>query len=380
MAKRNRIAKLWTVVLTCLALLTLALAGEQLYSRPLLSLVVGAIHGGGLPARMWIPGDELHRARLVKRVRPRTLAANFAAAPLTTPPPIEFLGAENYLAGDSVPFWNASLPFLFFKTENNCSLTVYTDDPANMTIGLRQTNYQDVLHAQAGLTTTGDVWPNGCLNSRLGVPSGNGIVEKTAGGIYYGAVAISYGMFGSTTSITVGIGNSAGDALESSPTSYTTPGMPATLTSVDLNGDGNPDLVVVSADTNTMAAIVSVFLGNGDGTYQTRTDYTTQLITGSVTVADVNKDGHPDLILVGQPSSGNPADPAVQVLLNNGNGTFGPAINGPALPDSMGASAAVADFNQDGNMDIATNDGHILLGDGKGDFTLMAGSQFVAAD
>src|SRR5271166_2168221 len=293
MAKRNRIAKLWTVVLTCFALLTLALAGEQIYSRPLLSLVVGAIHGGSLPARMWIPSDGLHPARTVWRVRPAAGAADSAVDPLVTPSPIEFLGAETYVAGESAPFWSASLPFLFFKTENNCSLTVYTDDPANMTIGELQTNYQDVLHEQAGLITTGDVWPNGCLNSRLGIPSGNGIVEKTAGGIYYGAVAITYGMFGSTNSITVGIGNSAGDALESSPTSYTTPGMPATLTSVDLNGDGNPDLVVVSADTNTAAAIVSVFLGNGDGTYQTRTDYTTQLITGSVTVAhvnDVNKD------------------------------------------------------------------------------------------
>ncbi len=49
--------------------------------------------------------------------------------------------------------------------------------------------------------------------------------------------------------------------------------MPATLTSVDVNGDGKPDLVVVSNDTDTSAAIVSVFLGNGDGTYLGRTDY-----------------------------------------------------------------------------------------------------------
>ncbi len=51
-----------------------------------------------------------------------------------------------------------------------------------MSIGPVLKNYQDVLHQQAGLTTTGDVWPSGCLNSRLGVPSGNGIIEKTAGG------------------------------------------------------------------------------------------------------------------------------------------------------------------------------------------------------
>ena len=380
MGKRGWIAKFWTILLISLALLTLALAGEQLYSRPLLSLVIGAIHGGSLPARMWIPSDGFHAARPVKRMRPRTFAADSESAPLTAPAPIEFLGAESYLAGEDVPFWNSSLPFLFFKTESNCSLTVYTDDAADMSIGPVLTNYQDVLHQQAGLTTTGDVWPNGCLNSRLGVPSGNGIVEKTAGGIYYGAAAITYGMFGSSTSITVGIANSGTTAL-ASMTSLTTPGMPATLTSVDVNGDGKPDLIVVSNDTDTAAAIVSVFLGNGDGTYQPRTDYTTSLDTGYVTVADVNKDGHPDLIVAGFPLSGSASDPAVEVFLNNGGstGTFGTAINGPALPDFTAQAAAVADFNKDGNPDIATNDGHILLGDGTGHFSLMAGSQFVAA-
>src|SRR5271154_672876 len=381
MGKRGWIAKLWTVVLIALALLMLALAGEQLYTRPLLSLVISAIHGGSLPARMWIPSDGFHAARPVKRVRPRTFAADSESAPLTAPAPVEFLGAESYLAGEDVPFWNASLPFLFFKTESNCRLTVYTDDAADMSIGPVLTNYQNVLHQQAGLTTTGDVWPHGCLNSRLGVPSGNGIIEKTADGIYYGATAITYGLFGSSTSITVGIANSEAPALESPPTALTTPGMPATLASVDVNGDGKPDLIVVSNDTDTAAAIVSVFLGNGDGTYQPRTDYTTQLDSGYVTVADVNKDGHPDLIVAGFPLSGSASDPAVQVFLNNGtnNGTFGTAINGPALPDFTAQAAAVADFNKDGNPDIATNDGHILLGDGTGHFSLMAGSQFVAA-
>jgi len=380
MGKRGRIAKFWTILLISLALLTLALAGVQLYSRPLLSLVISAIHGGSLPARMWIPSDRSNAARPVKRMRPRNFAADSESAPLTAPAPIEFLGAETYLAGESVPFWDSSLPFLFFKTESNCSLTVYTDDAADMSIGPVLKNYQDVLHQQAGLTTTGDVWPNGCLNSRLGVPSGNGIIEKTGGGIYYGATAITYGLFGSSTSITVGIANSGTTALAST-TSLTTPGMPATLTSVDVNGDGKPDLIVVSNDTDTAAAIVSVFLGNGDGTYQPRTDYTTQLDTGAVTVADVNKDGHPDLIVAGFPLSGSASDPAVEVFLNNGGstGTFGTAINGPALPDFTAQNAAVADFNKDGNPDIATNDGHILLGDGTGHFTLMAGTQFPAA-
>lgn len=52
---KKRIAKFWTIVLVGLAFLMVALAGEQLYSRPLLSLLVQEFHGGSLPARMWIP-------------------------------------------------------------------------------------------------------------------------------------------------------------------------------------------------------------------------------------------------------------------------------------------------------------------------------------
>ena len=67
------------------------------------------------------------------------------------------------------------------------------------------------------------------------------------------------------------------------------------------------------------------------------------------------------------------------MFLNKGDGTFGAAINGPALPDFQAHSAVVANFNKDNNPDIATNDGHILLGEGTGHFSLMAGSQFIGA-
>ena len=93
-------------------------------------------------------------------------------------------------------------------------------------------------------TTTGDRWPSGCINSRLGVPSGNGILEKNAQGDFYGALAIGYGTFGSTNSITVGLATNGALGLTSMPTQYPVPAYPGSLTSVDLNGDGNPDLVV----------------------------------------------------------------------------------------------------------------------------------------
>ena len=74
-------AKLWTVVLVGLGLFTLLLAGENLYSRPLLSLFVYAIHGGSLPPRMWIPANASHSAIKVKRIRTKTARADVGVAP-----------------------------------------------------------------------------------------------------------------------------------------------------------------------------------------------------------------------------------------------------------------------------------------------------------
>jgi hypothetical protein len=81
----------------------------------------------------------------------------------------------------------------------------------------------------------------------------------------------------------------------------------------DLNNDGKADLVYVSG-----ANQVSVRLNNGDGTFQPAVNYTVGRLIGSVTVMDVNGDGNPDLLV---PS---PYDGVVKVLLGNGDGSFHP--------------------------------------------------------
>jgi VCBS repeat protein len=40
---------------------------------------------------------------------------------------------------------------------------------------------------------------------------------------------------------------------------------------------------------------VSVYLGNGDGTFQSKVDYTTTSNTWGIAAADVNGDGIPDI-------------------------------------------------------------------------------------
>ncbi|MGA9040779.1 MAG: FG-GAP-like repeat-containing protein [Terriglobales bacterium] len=178
-----------------------------------------------------------------------------------------------------------------------------------------------------------------------------------------------------------GIGTlDAGDPILVAPLVYGSGGyIPSSVWIADLNHDGKLDLVVANACNSVDECgqgNVSVLLGNGDGTFQTAVAYNAGSTPSSVTVADVNRDGKPDLI-VSDNGGGNNGDGAVAILLGNGDGTFQP----PVTYDAGGcytSSVAVADLNRDGKLDIvldspacATNyDGivGVLLGKGDGTF------------
>ena len=125
-----------------------------------------------------------------------------------------------------------------------------------------------------------------------------------------------------------------------------------------LNGDGNADLVTSSAFE------VEVLLGDGAGGFADPVpiEVTGLLQGGSVVLADVNGDGHLDILA---------AAGSVVVLLGNGDGTFGPPISTTTV-DGVGQLVA-GDWNGDGHTDIAVNANGgnsvlILLGDGTGQF------------
>jgi hypothetical protein len=161
------------------------------------------------------------------------------------------------------------------------------------------------------------------------------------------------------TGISVLLGN--GDGTFRTPVIYSTlntyPGG-LSLAIGDVNEDGRLDLVVVSGyygDPQSMS-VVNVFLGNGDGTFQAATEFTSSAGYGasSVLIKDVNGDGHPDLIWADGCQTYNciaGSNGGVSVLLGNGDGTFQSQV----VYDSggvRGQSIALADMNGDGYLDL----------------------------
>jgi hypothetical protein len=144
--------------------------------------------------------------------------------------------------------------------------------------------------------------------------------------------------------------------------SFGNPSEPWMLVAADLNQDGILDLV-----TSDLNGEISVFLGNGDGTFQSERDYvvgSTHDDVVSVAAVDVNGDGKLDLVACITETA------QIVVMLGRGDGTF----NAPSYystNDTNPNGMVVGDFNSDGNLDIAVIDGgtiRTLLGNGDGSF------------
>jgi FG-GAP-like repeat/FG-GAP repeat len=144
---------------------------------------------------------------------------------------------------------------------------------------------------------------------------------------------------------------------------YATASNPSSVTTADVNGDGKPDLIVANIGDGGEGS-VSVLLNDGSGGFSAATNYAAGLPSLSVTTADVNGDGKPDIIVANQGSND------VSVLLNDSSGGFGAPTFYAAGEDPL--SITTADVNGDGRPDIIVanqnGDVSVLLNNGSGGY------------
>ncbi|HET6879384.1 MAG TPA: FG-GAP-like repeat-containing protein [Pirellulales bacterium] len=149
------------------------------------------------------------------------------------------------------------------------------------------------------------------------------------------------------------------------------------IVAADLNHDGKLDLEVINSGH------LDVLLGHGDGAFAAPVTYNLSLEVNTLAAGDVNGDGKTDLVLTGLTSD---LSYAVETFLGNGDGTLQAPItttfgqySGPVGyafdPDTI----ALGDFNGDGKLDLvaaAGIDQRVLLSLGNGDGTFQSPVSF----
>lgn len=140
---------------------------------------------------------------------------------------------------------------------------------------------------------------------------------------------------------------------------------PVAVTSGDLNSDHVPDLVVALRNDK-----IKVFLGTGTGEFQHGAQYEYGDTPTSVALADLNGDGKLDLAV----TNGGPMSNAISIWIGNGDGTFRGPTDYRSGKRPLGVS--FADFNDDRVQDMLVINGErdsFTTFLGKGDATFQAG-------
>ncbi len=139
--------------------------------------------------------------------------------------------------------------------------------------------------------------------------------------------------------------------------------IPAGITTTDFDRDGDQDIVITSVTGKNMV----LFEGNGFGVFtQTSTITLSNMSPHRVSAGDFDGDGDPDFVF------SDIANNQIVFLLNEGNASF-KLLNQVGVGQSPGDLVS-EDFNRDGLLDVAVlneddNEITILLGNGSGGFS-----------
>jgi hypothetical protein len=144
---------------------------------------------------------------------------------------------------------------------------------------------------------------------------------------------------------------------------------PGPVMLADVNHDGHLDILVANVDSETL----TVLLGDGKGHFvdATGASIATGKAPNDIAVGDFNGDGNLDLVIA------NTGTPYLTILLGDGKGGFKPSPHSPFATTSRPHVHGVAagDFNGDGKLDVVTDswgNNQILMfaGDGAGNLNL----------
>lgn len=179
-----------------------------------------------------------------------------------------------------------------------------------------------------------------------------------------------------------------GDGTFQPMVQYPVAGATQHLAAGDFNSDGRIDLVATISSPQISLALLP---GNGDGTFNAPIHFpnTSGFDSPDVVATDLNNDGKLDVVIMHSIACFTApcvAAEVITVMLGNGDGTF--QSRELAAPQHMHAMEA-GDFNRDGIKDIAIGSEntkfHILLGVGDGTFvrqpemTLVPGGDLFSA-
>lgn len=175
------------------------------------------------------------------------------------------------------------------------------------------------------------------------------------------AVENHTGPFGESTGmVSILLGN--GDGTFQPPVTYALGTDPVSLLAGDFAGNGRDDLAVANQD-NDNPGTISVLLSNPDGTFQPGVTYAVSSEPIALVTGDFTDNDRLDLAV--------DDNAGIQLLLGNGDGTFQPAKTvGPGIE---GPSLVVGHFTDDGHVDLADANWSagtvsVVLGNGDGTF------------